>query len=244
MSARGTTLAAGLATIGAAGVSATAVWVCAVTPQPFAWAAGAVAAVTGLWTIAGAVAIARTLSSVAPPEPTPEEPPRPAWEVFHAADNANAFDMDDLLPGLRPPERTLLIEAVPGLSAADPLTHEDLGFLLWTIYKQGRPSRRQMLGIRLPSHRKLSRPRYDETVDLLCQAGIVLDRCPKFSGRWNPSLTLSAALTAIDVNPEALPLDRWQSEDLGSRGLGWAGLGTVRRNSAKLIVAKITGEEN
>lgn len=217
-------LPAALATLGAGALSALTLWLALVTPQPLSWAAAALTFMTGIWALAGGIAIARTLASFAPPaarEPEPA-PPAPAWKVERQQiDKLSAMANPSPLD-----QQTLVIQAQETLSAEAPLTHEDLAWFLWRCYTLGNPSRKELVGHLLPSARRLTRLRYDETVQLLCAAGIIVDRKKRFAGRWAPGLTLTAALHAIDVDPESLPLERWQ---LGPAWPGLAKLGTSPR---------------
>ncbi|MBI3942961.1 MAG: hypothetical protein HY326_08105 [Chloroflexi bacterium] len=220
--------------IALSGVCGLAVGAALVLPWPVNLAPGFVALPTGVLTLAAMGTLVKVITQVAPVEqPTPEqEPERPRWEVVEPA---NAFDVD-LISQLRNESETLLIQAQPTLTAEDPLTREDLAWILWRCYRLGNPSRKHFVGELLPSARRLTRTRYDETIELLTAAGIITDRQKRFAGRWAPGLALSQALEAISIDPEGLPLDRWE---LGSAWLGLARLGT----SGRFLPAKVITDE-
>lgn len=219
-------VAASLVTLGTAGLAAIAGTFAWSAPWPWSVGAGAVAVVSAVWTAAGTVAIARLLVTAGPsapalPEEEPEaepEPDRPRWEVMPA----KGFEVD-LISELQPQTETLLIQAQVTLTAADPLTSLDLAWVLWKCYTES-PARRCLVGHKLPSGRKLRRGRYDETIDLLVRAGIIVDRTDGYAGTWAPGLTLSQGLQAIDIDPESLPVLTWQP---GSTRPGLARPGTL-----------------
>lgn len=230
------TLAVVAGTLGAGSLSAVATWGALVLPQPWAWGAGAVAAISGIWALVGSIAVAKLATSVASatpdPAPKPEPPqPRPRWEV----EPANGFDID-LLPQLQPVEKTLLVRAQDTLTADDPLTQLDLAWILWRCHGLGKPTRAEFVGKRLPSQRRFTRTRYDETVDLLERAGIIVDRGNGYAGKWAPGLTLTEALDAIGIDPETLPILTWEP------GYTWPGLARSGTSSLKLLTTRIIEE--
>ncbi|MSP14315.1 MAG: hypothetical protein EXR62_15345 [Chloroflexi bacterium] len=195
-------------TLGAGSLSGVATWAALVLPQPWAWAGGAVAVVSGLWTVAGALAIARLLSSVGPatPDPGPDpEPPRPRWEVVDGQAGAVGMEIE-LIPGLRAPQPQPLLVQKANVSSPEDLTRSDVLFLLWWIYRHRRWSRRALksrrTGPMLPrTGKRVTDYQYKELMRVLTEAEIVQERREAFTG-YLCVQKLSEALQLFGFDPE------------------------------------------
>ncbi|MBI3941549.1 MAG: hypothetical protein HY326_00930 [Chloroflexi bacterium] len=221
-----------LATLALSVVSGLATGATLIIPWPWLLGFAFLAFVTGVLTLAGMTALVKVLSSMAPvsqryPDPEPE---RPRWQVVGGKAQAVGMEVD-LIEQLREPE-THLIWRIEGLPEPKELITLDCAFLLRELFR-GNISRADLLGIWLPSQRKLTRPLYDQFMDLASNAGVIQGRKPKYSGRVTPGLTLTQALSAWGIDPASIP---WAT--LGTPGLGKARLGT----SGRFLVAKVIDE--
>lgn len=200
--------AAGLATLGAAGLAATTGTFAWSAPWPLSVAAGAVALVAGIWTIAGTVAVAKLLATVAPPDvppdpgPEPQEPPRPRWEV---AEPVNGFELD-LIPQLQTPDPKPLLVQKANVNSPEDLDRGDVTFLLGWIYRHRRWSRRALKSRRtgplLPrTSKRVTDYQYDELLRVLTEAEIVQERREGFTG-YLCVQKLSETLRLFGFDPE------------------------------------------
>lgn len=186
-------------TLAFAGLGGVLLWLgLFVLPWPLSLAAFPALAVCTVWALAGLYSVSSLLSSAHPGATEGALEQEKGWSV------SAAFDVD-LIPQLRGEEQALLIHHQDTLSARDPLTVEDMAFLLVQAFRCGSVARGHFLGCLIPSGRKLTRWQYDTWVDLLQRAGLVVDRKPGFAGKLGPGLTLSQALRAMGQDPETVP---------------------------------------
>jgi len=205
-------------TLAFAGLAGLLLWLgLYILPWPLSLAVLPALFVCTIWALAGLYSMSTLLASPGGTGAPLEV--KKAWDV-------------ELLPQLRGGQENLLIQQQDTLSNRDPLTAQDMAWLLVQAFRVGSVARGRFVGCPIPSGRRLTRWQYDGWVQLVGRAGLVVDRKPGYAGRLGPGVTLSQALRAMAMDPESVP-DAWLSP-----GYTWPGLARPGRG-ARFQVSRV-----